>query len=72
MWLQRLGGPALVTEPLPAAAAGMRVCVLERGRAYGPGDFPRTPRGMRQNFGWDAAASRYMALYGILAPHSAP
>lgn len=24
-WLQRLGGPALVTEPLPATAVGMRV-----------------------------------------------
>jgi cholesterol oxidase len=29
--------------------AGLRVCVLERGRAYPPGSFPRTPRGMRDN-----------------------
>lgn len=42
------------------AQAGMRVCVLERGRAYAPGDFPRTPRGMRQNF-WDPQAG----LYGL-------
>jgi cholesterol oxidase len=31
------------------AEAGLRVCVLERGRAYPPGSFPRTPLGMRDN-----------------------
>lgn len=32
------------------AEAGMRVCVLERGRAYPPGSFPRSPLAMRDNF----------------------
>jgi cholesterol oxidase len=34
------------------AEAGKRVLVLERGKQYGPGDFPRGPRGMATNF-WD-------------------
>jgi cholesterol oxidase len=34
------------------AEAGWRVCLLERGKAYGPGDFPRSPRLMARNF-WD-------------------
>ncbi|MDC0709962.1 GMC family oxidoreductase [Stigmatella sp. ncwal1] len=34
------------------AEAGLRVCVLERGKAYPPGSFPRSPYGMRRNF-WD-------------------
>ncbi|HVL26152.1 MAG TPA: GMC family oxidoreductase [Thermomicrobiales bacterium] len=34
------------------AEAGRRVCVLERGQAYPPGSFPRSPVGMRRNF-WD-------------------
>jgi cholesterol oxidase len=34
------------------AEAGLRVCVLERGKAWPPGSFPRSPRGMRRNF-WD-------------------
>ncbi len=34
------------------AHAGLRVCVLERGRAYPPGSFPRDPQGMARNF-WD-------------------
>jgi cholesterol oxidase len=34
------------------AEAGKRVLVLERGKRYGPGDFPRGPRGMATNF-WD-------------------
>src|SRR5688500_11802508 len=34
------------------AQAGQRVCVMERGRAYKPGSFPRGPRGFRSNF-WD-------------------
>jgi cholesterol oxidase len=36
------------------AEAGRRVCVLERGRAYPPGSFPRKPHEMRANF-WDPA-----------------
>jgi cholesterol oxidase len=34
------------------AEAGMRVCVLERGKAYPPGSFPRTPREFKASF-WD-------------------
>lgn len=34
------------------AEAGQRVCVLERGKAYPPGSFPRRPREMAANF-WD-------------------
>lgn len=32
------------------AEAGLRVCLLERGRRYPPGSFPRTPHLMRHNF----------------------
>jgi cholesterol oxidase len=34
------------------ASAGWSVCVLERGRAYPPGSFARTPHEMARNF-WD-------------------
>jgi cholesterol oxidase len=34
------------------AEAGLRVCVLERGKAYPPGSFPRSPYGMSRNL-WD-------------------
>jgi cholesterol oxidase len=34
------------------AEAGMSVCVLERGKAYPPGSFPRSPWQMGRNF-WD-------------------
>ncbi len=34
------------------AEAGRRVCVLERGKPYPPGSFPRSPKGMSRNF-WD-------------------
>jgi cholesterol oxidase len=34
------------------AEAGLRVCVLERGKSYPPGSFPRTPGAMARNF-WD-------------------
>jgi cholesterol oxidase len=34
------------------AAAGYSVCVLERGKAYPPGSFPRSPHDMAKNF-WD-------------------
>lgn len=60
-----------VFEPFTADAllgAVARALALYRRRA----DWKQVrQRGMRQNFGWDAAASRYLALYGILAPHSA-
>ncbi|MFE1881480.1 GMC oxidoreductase [Streptomyces diastatochromogenes] len=32
------------------AEAGMRVCVLERGKAYPPGEFPRGPHATAANF----------------------
>nr|MDQ5872294.1 GMC family oxidoreductase N-terminal domain-containing protein [Acidobacteriota bacterium] len=34
------------------AEAGLSVCLLERGKVYPPGSFPRSPAGMRDNF-WD-------------------
>jgi cholesterol oxidase len=37
---------------LRLAEAGMRVCVLERGKAYPPGSFPRSPHELSKNF-WD-------------------
>jgi cholesterol oxidase len=40
------------------AEAGLGVRVLERGRAYPPGSFPRSPRAMRENF-WDPVGGRY-------------
>jgi cholesterol oxidase len=42
------------------ADAGLRVCVLERGQAYPPGSFPRSPHRMKRNF-WDPSAG----LYGL-------
>jgi cholesterol oxidase len=40
------------------AEAGQRVCLLERGRAYPPGSFPRDPGGMARNF-WDPSSGLY-------------
>jgi cholesterol oxidase len=40
------------------AEAGQRVCVLERGRAYPPGSFPRDPRGVSANL-WDPAQGHH-------------
>ncbi|WP_369255326.1 GMC oxidoreductase [Geodermatophilus amargosae] len=37
--------------------AGLDVCVLERGKAYPPGSFPRSPHDMAQNF-WDPSEGR--------------
>jgi cholesterol oxidase len=42
------------------ACAGLSVCVLERGRAYPPGSFPRTPKQMSRNF-WDPSEN----LFGL-------
>jgi cholesterol oxidase len=39
---------------------GRTVCVLERGKAYPPGSFPRSPDGMATNF-WDPSEG----LYGL-------
>jgi cholesterol oxidase len=43
------------------AEAGMRVCLLERGKAYPPGSFPRSPWGMSRNL-WDPSEG----LHGLL------
>ncbi|SFI26015.1 MULTISPECIES: GMC oxidoreductase [Microbacterium] len=40
------------------AEAGKDVVVLERGKAWGPGDFARTPAEMAGNF-WDPSAGMY-------------
>ncbi len=42
------------------AEAGMEVCLLERGKAYPPNSFPRTPHAMGKNF-WDPSKG----LYGL-------
>jgi len=42
------------------AEAGLRVCLLERGQAYPPGSFPRSPYKMKRNF-WDPSEG----LYGL-------
>ena len=43
------------------AEAGRSVVVLERGRAYPPGSFPRTPGGMAANF-WEPAEGNHGLL----------
>jgi cholesterol oxidase len=45
------------------AEAGLRVCVLERGKAYPPGAFPRQPAAMQQNF-WEPHAG-YFGLFNV-------
>jgi cholesterol oxidase len=40
------------------AEAGLSVCLLERGKPYPPGDFPRVPREMARNF-WDPSEGRH-------------
>jgi cholesterol oxidase len=40
------------------ARAGRSVCVLERGKKYPPGSFPRSPRDVSRNF-WDPAAGLF-------------
>ncbi len=43
------GGSAMA---LRLAEGGQKVCVLERGKSYGPGDFPRSPSEISRAF-WD-------------------
>ncbi|HEV7242233.1 MAG TPA: GMC family oxidoreductase [Thermoanaerobaculia bacterium] len=45
------------------AEAGMRVRLLERGKAYPPGSFPRSPAGMSTNF-WDPSDGMF-GLYSV-------
>jgi cholesterol oxidase len=40
------------------AEAGMKVCLLERGRAYPPNTFPRAPQDLGKNF-WDPSEGLY-------------
>ena len=40
------------------ARRGVDVCVLERGRAYPPGSFARSPSEMQDNF-WDPSEGRH-------------
>jgi cholesterol oxidase len=47
------------------AQANEDVCVLERGQAWPPGSFPRSPRQMGRNF-WDPSDG----LYGLFNPWS--
>ncbi|HEX8093708.1 GMC oxidoreductase [Jatrophihabitans sp.] len=49
-------GGSVVAERL--SAAGLDVCLLERGRAYPPGSYPRTPNGMGANF-WSPSDGLY-------------
>ena len=46
------------------ADAGLSVVVLERGRAWPPGSFARTPDEMHHNF-WDPAKADY-GLFDVL------
>ena len=49
------------------AEAGISVCLLERGRAYPPGSFARSPHGMRENV-WDPATGRH-GLFDVWSFH---
>jgi len=45
------------------AEAGLRVCLLERGKAYPPDSFPRAPHRMQKNF-WDPSEGLY-GMYNV-------
>ncbi len=45
------------------AEAGLQVCLLERGKAYPPGSFPRSPWRMKSNF-WDPSNGLY-GMYNV-------
>jgi cholesterol oxidase len=47
------------------AEGGRTVCLLERGKRYPPGSFPRAPADVRDNF-WDPSEK----LYGLFDPWS--
>jgi cholesterol oxidase len=49
------GGSVMAYE---VAAAGKRVCLLERGKAWAPGTFPRSPHRMKENF-WDPSEGQH-------------
>lgn len=54
-------GGAVMTYRL--AEAGMKVCLLERGRAYPPNSFPRAPYDLGKNF-WDPSRGLY-GMYNV-------
>src|SRR5262245_39675917 len=54
-------GGSVMTHEL--AQAGLRVCLLERGKAFPPGSFPRGPLGVRENL-WDPSEGR-QGLYNV-------
>ena len=54
-------GGSVMTHRL--TEAGLRVCLLERGKAYAPGDFPRSPRAFRRAF-WDPSEGGY-GMYNV-------
>lgn len=45
------------------AEAGLRVCLLERGKSYPPNSFPRAPFKLRNNF-WDPSDGLY-GMYNV-------
>ena len=45
------------------AEAGFKVCILERGKVYPPGSFPRSPHEMKNNF-WDPSEGLY-GMYNV-------
>ncbi|MDB5072175.1 MAG: FAD-dependent oxidoreductase [Candidatus Eremiobacteraeota bacterium] len=49
-------GGSVTTQRL--TGGGLSVCLLERGKSYGPGDFARSPAEMRGNF-WDPQDDTY-------------
>jgi cholesterol oxidase len=60
----RFGGSVMAYR---LAEARLRVCLLERGKAYPPGSFPRSPYRMRENF-WDPGEGLY-GLYDFWSCH---
>lgn len=54
-------GGAVMTYRL--AEAGMKVCLLERGKAYPPNSFPRAPYDLGKNF-WDPSKGLY-GMYNV-------
>ena len=45
------------------AEAGLKVCLLERGKPYPPFSFPRSPHKVRDNF-WDPSDGLY-GMYNV-------
>ncbi len=54
------GGSVMAHE---LAAAGVSVCLLERGKEIPPGSFPRSPHRMKENF-WDPSEGKH-GMYNV-------